>query len=444
MLDCVVVGAGLAGLAAATTLAQGGRDVVVLEARDRVGGRVETIVEQDAALEMGGQWISPSHEQVLGLVEQYGLELLDPADGSIVVRVGGASRRVPTSNEIEDNLSPFEMADLGQGLLRFRRLAERVAKDAAWVDANGTWLGQQVDTWAHGNLRTPGGREWFARVFDAAMGAPSDSMSLLEGLRRVDNGVDMESLIAVNGGARQQRIAGGAAQLCERLAEGLEGRIRLGQQVVKVVQDGDTVSVTTADGDTVQARQVVLTLPPKLVQRLEFVPALPSWRQEAADKIPAGNVIKAALVYDEPWWKREGMSGQLGSDEGAMRVIFDNSDEGGRGVLMGFFEGGEASGIGKRSDFLRRRAMEETVRAAFGEGHPEALAYVDRDWSAEPFTGGCHGAHFAPGVWSSQGPTLAQAEGRVHFAGSEYARKYNGYMEGALRSGREVAQALLG
>ena len=111
---------------------------------------------------------------------------------------------------------------------------------------------------------------------------------------------------------------------------------------------------------------------------------------------------------------------------------------------MGFFEGGEASGIGKRSAFLRQRSMEETVKAAFGADHPEALAYVDRDWSAERFTGGCHGAHFAPGVWTASGPVLAASEGRVHFAGAEYASKFNGYMEGAVRSGIDVAEKILG
>ncbi len=442
MLDCVVVGAGLAGLCAATKLTEAGRDVVVLEARDRVGGRLENVVVEGVPLEMGGQWISPQHERMCELVDRFGLTCVDPTGGEIVVRVGGSSRKVPTSNEIEEHLSPFEMADLGQGLLRFRRLAERVVKDAAWADANSKWLDQEVSTWAATNLRTPGAREWFANVYDSAMGVSAAESTLLEGLQRVNNGVDMESLIAVNGGVKQQRVAGGVVQVCDRLAEALGEAVRLGAVVTAIEQGSEGVTVTLADGSTVEAREVIITLPPRLVSRIAFTPILPGWRSELAEKVPAGNVIKAALVFESPWWRRAGLSGQLGSDEGAMRVIFDNSGPVDKhGVLMGFFEGD--SSIGKRSQFLRQRAMEETIKTAFGADHPAAIAYVDRDWYREEYTGGCHGAHFAPGVWTTSGPALAAAEGRVHFAGAEYASKYNGYMEGAVRSGEQVAEQLL-
>ncbi|WP_420176881.1 flavin monoamine oxidase family protein [Luteococcus sp. OSA5] len=445
MLDVAVVGAGLAGLSAAAKLVEAGKDVVVLESRERVGGRLENVVEQDTVLEMGGQWVSPSHERILDLVKGFGLELVEPSEGAAVVRVAGASRQVPTSNDIEDHLTPFEMADLGQGLMRFRRLAERVAKDPAWCSANTRWLDQAVSTWAATNLRTPGASEWFDRVFESSMGRPAEETTLVDGLRRVNDGIDMEALISLNGGAHQQRVAGGVVQVCDKLAEGLGERVQLGKQVTAISQNDDHVVLTLADSAPVQAREVIVTLPPRLLSTVDFEPGLPQWRADAATQIPAGNVIKAALVYESPWWRRAGLSGQVGSGEGAMRVIVDNSNPSEKtGVLMGFFEGGEASGISRRSAFLRQRAMEEAVNAAFGDTHPEPLAYVDRDWSREEFTGGCHGAHFAPGVWTATGPSLAASEGRVHFAGAEYSSKYNGYMEGAVLSGEQVAQQLIG
>ncbi|MGO4956741.1 flavin monoamine oxidase family protein [Luteococcus sp. Sow4_B9] len=444
MLDVAVVGAGLAGLSAAVKLVEAGQDIVVLEARSRVGGRLENVVEHGTVLEMGGQWVSPTHERVLGLAHEFGLQLADPAEGAAVVRVSGSSRQVPTSNDIEDHLTPFEMADLGQGLMRFRRLAERVAKDAAWCSANTRWLEQAVATWASTNLRTPGARDWFDRVFESSMGRSAEDSTLIEGLRKVNDGVDMEALISLNGGAHQQRVVGGAALICERLAEKLGEQVRLGAVVTKVAQSDESVVLTLADGSTVEAREAITTLPPRLLEKVDFEPALPQWRADAASQIPPGNVIKAALVYESPWWRRAGLSGQLGSDQGVMRVILDNSNpEDKQGVLMGFFEGAESSGVGQRSAFLRQRAMEETVKAAFGADAPEPLGYIDRDWSREEFTGGCHGAHFAPGVWTSTGPSLAAPEGRVHFAGAEYANRYNGYMEGAVLSGEQVAAQLL-
>ncbi len=444
MLDCIVVGAGLAGLRTATELVAAGREVLVLEARDRVGGRVETIrTEHGAALEMGGQWINDGHERMIAMVEERDLTLVDHADGAVVVRLGGGRRHVPTKDELDENLSPFELADLGQGLLRFRRLGERISHDAAWADANRPWFQQSVETWVSANVRTPGGQQWFGRVFEGAFGRPGDEMTLLEGLQRSNNRLDLESLVTVNGALKQRRVAGGIAQLCEAMAADLGDRLQLGAPVVAVEQDDEQVVVVLADGTRHQAAHLVLTLPPRLVNGLKFTPELPTWRRETAEKVPAGNVIKAALIYETPWWRREGMSGQVGSDEGAMRVIMDNSGPDGHGVLMGFFEGPDAPSIATRSEFLRQRAMENVVKQALGHDGGEPLAYLDRNWSTEQYTGGCHGAHFAPGVWTASGPVLAEPEGRVYFAGSEYSSKFNGYMEGAVRSAERIAKLLL-
>lgn len=443
MLDCIVVGAGLAGLRAATELVAGGRDVLVLEARERVGGRCETVHTEDGTvLELGGQWISEGHERMRRLVAEAGLTLLDPAEGSVVVRLGAERRQVPTQAELDQNLSPFELADLGQGLLRFRRLGERISTDAAWADANNAWLQQTVARWVASNVRTPGGQKWFANVFEGAFGRPTDEMTLLEGLQRANNGLDLESLIAVNGTLKQQRVLGGVSQVCDAMAAQLGERVRTGSPVVAVQQDDEQVVVRLEDGTEHRAQHLVLTLPPRLVGEIEFTPGLPTWRREAAEKVPAGNVIKAALVYDAPWWRREGMSGQVGSDQGAMRVIMDNSDDS-HGVLMGFFEGPDAPSVARRSQFLRQRAMEEVVKQALGDSGYEPIAYVDRNWTSEKYTGGCHGAHFAPGVWTASGPALAAPEGRIHFAGAEYSSKFNGYMEGAVRSAEQVARQIL-
>lgn len=445
MYDCIVIGAGLAGLRTATELAAAGRDVVVVEARDRVGGRCETVVtEEGTVLEMGGQWLSPGNEHMYSLIEEFGLTLVDHAEGQVVVRLHGTARSVPTQSELDQNLSTFELADLGQGLLRFRRLGERIATDPAWVDANHVWLDQSVEGWVASNVRTPGGKDWFQRVFEGAFGEGASEMTLIEGLRRANNGLDLESLIAVNGNLHQQRVAGGITQLCDRMAEQLGDRVRLSSVVTAIAQTDELVRVMLADDTVLEAQQVVVTLPPRLVSSIEFLPELPAWRGELAEKIPAGNVIKAALVYETPWWHRAGMSGQVGSDEGAMRVIMDNSGPNDRhGVLMGFFEGVDSHSISQRSQFLRQRAMEEAVKAAFGPHDNEPLLYVDRDWRAEQYTGGCHGAHFAPGIWTTSGPALAAREGRVHFAGAEYSTKFNGYMEGAVRSAEQVVREVL-
>ena len=429
MLDCAIIGAGLAGLVAARDLRNRGLGVVVLEARDRVGGRVENGVLADGQyVELGGQWIGAGHDAIFELIERYGLRTVGiPARGNLVVRVHGRLLEVPSAEDGAE-LTPFEVADLSQGLLRLRRLAHRLADDPAWVAANGAWLRQDLRRWVRTNLRTGGAQARFGEVYEAAFGPMIPHATLEEGLRQINSGPSLETMIANNGGLNQQRIDGGMVALCEALAADLGNVVRLGDPVTKVTH-GDTA--------------VVSTLPPRLAVALEYDPPLPQWRRDVAEKVAPGNVIKAYLVYETPFWRERGLSGQSSSDEGAVRVTFDTTPvDSTRGLLMGFFEGNEADSLAHRSLETRRRAFVESAVRAFGAEAAEPIEYLERDWSAEQYTWGCHGAHFAPGIWTSNGPVLAAPDGCLYWAGAEYSTKFNGYMEGAVRSGEEVAATI--
>ncbi|MGD8214844.1 flavin monoamine oxidase family protein [Aestuariimicrobium sp. Y1814] len=442
MLDCVIIGAGPAGLSAAAELVEHGRSVAVLEARDRIGGRVETaeLGNGDVA-DLGGQWIADAHTRMLALVRKYDLELTGASRGDVSIRMGDMITTTPSQDEIDASLNPFEVADLGQGLARFRRLAHRMSRDPAWAQGNKAWLNQHLRRWVHSNLRTPGGQQWFARVFEGAFGVDVDTVTLAEGLRRANSGVDMESLIAVNGGVKQQRVVGGMAQLPQAMAAGLGDVIRLEAEVVRIDTTGDHAVVTLHDGSTVEGRTVIVAIPPKLAVQLEYDPPLDPWRRELASRVPLGRIVKAVARYPRAWWRDAGFSGQMGADSGTVRVLFDISDDPERGgILTGFFGAG-GDGMSDRTPGFRQAALAQAVTAAFGEG-PAMEEYVERDWSVAPFTGGCHGAHFAPGVWTASGPPLAEAHGPVEFAGAEYVARFNGYLEGAVRSGQQAAATI--
>lgn len=441
MLDCAIVGAGIAGLSAARDLVKRGLKVEVLEARDRVGGRIENAVLDDGQyVELGGQWIGVGHDEVIELAQHYGLDTIElPYKGNLMVRMRGKSVSVPSTAD-EDELTPFEVSDMGQGLLRLRRLADRLRTDEAWAKANEKWLRQDLRRWVRTNLRTAGAQRRFHEVYAAAFGPMRKDAELLEGLRQVTSGPNLENLLASNGGLNQLRIKGGMFALCQAMADELGDVVRLDSPVVKVVHGPDSVTLELAGGETVEARHVISTLPPRLATKLPHEPELPEWRAETAQKVSAGNVIKACLVYETPFWRDKGLSGQSSVDEGAVRVTFDSTtNEGRHGLLMGFFEGAEADSLSRRTAALRQRAFMESVTRTFGEQSPKPMAYVERDWAAEEYTAGCHGAHFAPGVWTTNGPALAASEGNLHWAGAEYAARFNGYMEGAIRSGLEVA-----
>ncbi len=442
MLDCVVIGAGLAGLVAADDLVVRGKQVIVLEARDRVGGRVQSSWVDGQLVESGAQWLSPGNEQMHELVREAGAELVGPQEGSLLIRSQGSVVRSQQSSGRGRSLSPFETADLGQGVARFRRLAQRISSDPTWAAANQTWLAQPLSRWIKTNLRTPAAQHDFSSALSTVLGALSSDIALGAALKAGESGVDLESLFTVSGGLKLRRVVGGMHQLTEHLADQVGDRLQLKTTVTGIEQSADTVIVHTAAGDQIEARFALVTMPPWLALQLDYLPQLPKWRYDTLARTTPGAAIKAVVIYETPWWRESGLSGQMSADEGTIRTTFDVTDPGGPGVLTGMLGGSEAVKMSRLGSEARERALINSLAAVFGPIARQDHKYLDHDWLADPFTQGCHTPHFSPGIWSMSGQLLAEPDGRVHFAGAEYAAKFNGYLEGALRSGREEAKAI--
>jgi len=444
----VVVGAGLSGLAAARSLVRSGHEVVVLEARDRVGGRTEGLLLEDGTpLELGGQWLGEGHTRMAGLVAELGLATFRTHndEGELLLELGGKRSRMASHKGAMPKLSPFVLADLAQGLARFERLATRVddlrqpwrARGADRLD------GQTWESWIRRNLRTHLGREYFTLVCEAVWAAQPADLSLLHALFYTRSNADLETLISVDRGAQQDRVVGGSVRVAEAMAAELGPCVRLGEPVRRIVHHDSGVRVQTRSGAAEEADHVVVTLPPTLAGRLEYDPVLPSWRDQLTQRMPAGSVIKCFAVYDEPFWRTDGLNGQAISDRGPVKVTFDNSPPDGRpGVLLGFIEGRDARFAARLTDDQRRAAVLDSFGRFFGSRAADPVQYVERDWMAEEFTRGCYGAHFTTGVWTSYGHAWREPVGRIHWAGAECSPEWNGYMEGAVRSGEATARAL--
>ncbi len=440
----VVVGAGLAGLSAARRLVTFGRDVVVFEARDRVGGRTEGGVLSDGTpVELGGTWIGPTQNRMYALVEELGLETFRTwnDEGALLVSLSGRQSRMKPHRGAAPRLNPFALADLGQGLARFERLARRVNLTEPWRTPGADRLdGQTFETWIRRNLRTPAGRAYFHIACEAVFAAEPADLSLLHALFYTHSGTDFETLLATDRGAQQDRVVGGSIRIAETMAERLGDRVRLDSPVSGIAQHDAGVRVRLRDGEVVEGSRAVVTLPPTLAGRLDYAPTLPSWRDQLTQKLPAGSVMKTFAVYAEPFWRADGLNGQAASDRGPVKVTFDVSPPSGTpGVMMGFVEGAAARELARRTPEERRRAVLDCLVRYYGPRAADPVEYLERDWMAEEFTRGCYGAHFAPGVWTSYGHALRSPVGRVHWAGAECSPVWNGYMEGAVRSGETVA-----
>jgi len=441
--DVVVVGAGIAGLTAARELSGAGMDVRVLEARDRVGGRTlnHSVGEGgDQVVELGGQWVGPTQHQVLALAVELGLETYPThaAGEHVFEDDGGTTSRY--AGTIPRLGRPLVMADYGLADLRFKRLVAKVDPESPWLAPGAERLDERTFAgWIRANARTRTAREALAATARAVFSVEPSELSLLHVLFYAASAGGWDDLLDTEGGAQQDRIVGGSQLISLRMAEALGERVALESPVraVRVGADG------VVAGD-VRARRLVVALPPTLAIRIEFDPPLPAERDQLCQRIPMGWVIKCMAIYDEPFWRADGLSGQAFSLPGPAQVVFDNSPPGGTpGVLLGFLEGRDARVLAEANEAERRHAVTGTFARLFGPRAAEPTDYVEKNWAAEPYSRGCYAGVFGPGAWTGYGRALRRPVGPIHWAGTETATRWMGYFDGAVQSGRRAATEVL-
>lgn len=431
----VVVGGGFSGLAAAAVLCRGGARVRVLEARERVGGRVLTRrLDDGTALDLGAQWIGPTQERMAALVARYGLSTFpSAAHGRTAVRWDGRLREAPPESA--------------------RRLVDLLDRLAAEVDPAAPWRAARADEW---DRLTLGG--WLATVAPdpvtaryvgrllagGLLAADPDEVSLLQVLFYLRSGGGSTLLLGMAGGAQQDRIVGGPAALAERMAGALPaGTVRPGAPVRAIHQDEHTVVAYTDDG-AYPAEAVVVAVAPALAGRIAYSPALPVLRDGLTQRMPMGSALKLHAVYPTPFWRAAGRSGVTTSAEGPVTETVDNSTPGStRGVLTAFSYGRQARELRRLSPGRRRAAVLAALVELVGPAAAEPDDLIGYDWSADEWTRGCFCGSLTPGSWRDYGPALRQPVGRVHWAGTETATRWAGYLEGAVLAGERAAAEIL-
>jgi monoamine oxidase len=436
--DVVVVGAGFAGLTAARELERRGLKVVVLEARDRVGGRVQTDEVAGVPLDLGGQWVGPTQERAYALLEELGHRTYPThTKGYNLLCLGDRRHRYRGTIPLVPR--PLALASLGYALFALNRMARRVPLEAPWQTPGAAALDSiTLADWIRRRVRPPAARAILEAGLATVYSVDADEISLLHALFYIRSAGSVELLIDTEGGAQQDRVAGGMQPVAESLAATIRD-VRLGAPVLALEQDEGGV---TAIGDDleVRARRAVVALPPALAGRLRYRPLLPADRDQLTQRVFGGSAMKCLAVYPEPFWRHRGLSGLAVLDRGAIRVVFDASPAEGRpGVLLGFVEGAAARALAARDSEERRAEAIDAFERLFGPEARAPIEVVDKLWAADEWARGGYAGMFPPGVWTHLGAALRRPVDRLHWAGTETATRWNGYIEGAIRSGERVA-----
>jgi monoamine oxidase len=447
--EVVVVGAGFAGLAAARDLAAAGVDVVVVEARDRVGGRSWS-VETPAGyrVDRGGQWIGPTQHHLQALADELGVETFPTYTAGEAVEWRRGTRHtytglVPTSDR-------RAAAEGVEAILDLDLAALEVPLDRPWAAADaGALDGQTLATWLHTHVEAPAARSTLDVAVKAIFGAEPTELSLLFTLFYCHAGGGLTNLVRTTGGAQERRFVGGSQQLALGMAAGLAGRVVTGAPVEAVAHGTDRVVVSgRGRGEEpwqIGARRAVVAMPPSISARLRWSPPLPGVRDQLSMRMPMGSMTKIHAIYERPFWREQGLNGQLVSDDGALRSTFDDSPaDGSHGAIVGFIAGDECREFERRGPAARGRAVLAELERAFGPPAGQPVELVEQHWPAEEYTRGGPVAISVPGALTGFGDALREPVGAVHWAGTETATEWCGYLDGALSSGaRAGAEVLL-
>jgi monoamine oxidase len=429
--------------------------VIVLEGRNRIGGRMlNHDIGGGHVTELGAQFVGPTQDHIIGLADQLGVKRFDTYDSGLNLYYSNGMK-TPFSDQLPTGAAPAAVGpEAANVVAQLDSMSQQVPVDAPWKAPSAEdWDSQTLYTWLKNNSATPQFMGVASAATEAIFGCEPRELSLLYTLFYIassgneTNAGTFERNFNTRGGAQAQRFVGGSVLVPQAMARALGRRIFLKTPARRIVQTRTGVRVDS-DRLSFVGKQVIVAMPPPIAGRLIYEPQLSALRDQLTQKMGMGSLMKAEAVYDKPFWRTQdlGYTGQVISDVGPVKATFDNSPpDSSVGVLMGFIGGHEARQLAQKSPAEQQAAALGSFANYFGDQAKSPKEYVQFNWSNEIWNRGCPVSVLAPGVLLDFGEAIRRPEGRIHWAGTETSNYWNGYMDGAVRSGeRAAAEALAG
>jgi monoamine oxidase len=428
--------------------------VIVLEARTRVGGRVwNHDLGGGHISERGGTFVGPTQDRLLALARELHIGTFPTYDKGEDLYVAGSTRLRWSDTGVTGTAppDPLILPDLAVVVSKLDQMSKSVPVDAPWKAPNAAeWDGQTLESWINSAVAvTPRFREVLPLATRPIFGAEPRELSLLFVLFYIASSGDpshpgtFERNFDTRGGAQMSRFVGGSQAIGLTIARQLGGRVVLGSPVRRITQDRTGVSVQS-DRLTVKAQRAIVAIPPTLAGRIDYEPILPFERDQLTQRYGQGTLTKVAAVYDRPFWRDHGLTGQAFTTTGPVVATFDDSPRGGRpGVVFGFIGGDDARRYNRMSPSARRAAVLKQFANFFGPQARRPRGFFETSWSGEQWTRGCPVGIPGLGTLLAYGSRLRRPVNRIHWAGTETSDYWNGYMDGAVRSGQRAASEVL-
>jgi monoamine oxidase len=443
-VDYCVVGAGFAGLTAALRLQQAGHSVALLEARDRVGGRTFTVTRPDGSwIDRGGAWVGPGQDRIYALMDEFGVpEYKQHNDGDAMMIVDGKKHRY--GGTIPWSISPWAVANLGIGLASVEEMCKAIPREAPWEAKKAhEWDRISLGEWIEKNTMSRPAREMLDMALAGPYTSAASETSLLWMLTQMASGGGPTFVISGRGGAQDARPVGGMGAIYRPVAAELADALHLSQPVWKISQDADGVTVSAADL-AVRARRVIVAIPLAIATSIDYEPMLPVDRVFLHQRMPSGAVFKISIIYDEPFWRADGLSGQSAAPDSPATLTIDAcTDTADPGIMCVITEGPAARRLGRLDEAERKAVIIGELVDRFGSKARTPVELHEQNWTVERYSGGGMLSHAPTGVLTEFGYTLREPCGRVHWAGTESSAVMCGWIDGAIRSGERAAAEVM-